>query len=812
MDAAARNEARGADAARALEDAPWEPGWPSADRRVVFLLDASGALERRVLVQWIERHRHEAPHPALFDLAHTPPSRRRTGWWIFPTVRRARKTEGLEVALAEGDDPLLAPLRVAWLPPRGPNGTRRVTLRTILLGGGDPRDPGWLRQRWILRRRRERCQVVAGEPAPLSELHRRWRAAEGLDREETAGLADFVARQAALALERAERRLTGSRYKVPRLVHEDILARPGFRGGLTPLARALGQSQASVERDARRYLREIAAAHSPTMLDLAYQLFRFMYRRSYERLDYDRARLEQVAALSQRYPVVFLPTHRSNLDHPTLHCMLYENGLPASHTAGGLNMNFFLLGSIMQRAGIFFIRRTFKDNAVYKHVLHHYIDYLIEKRFSLEWYIEGGRSRSGKLLPPRLGLLAYAVDAYRRGKSDDVYLIPVSIAFDQIQDVGDYVREQSGGAKQRESFTWFLGTIRRLRRYRSVQVRLGTPLSVAEMVGPADPARAPDPDERSLELQKVAFEVCVRINEVTPITATSLVTLALLGAGDQALTVEEIRGLLSQLLDYVRRRELPTTGEIDLRSSTGVTQALAELVRSRVVTCFSEGPEAVYRIRDDQHLAAAYYRNTIIHFFVTPAISELALLGAADAPEDRREAFFAEALRLRDLLKFEFFFAERERFIAEVRREVALHDPDWERRLADGPAQTRAVLRGFRPLSAHRVVRPFLEAYRVVADALVRWEPGRPFDRPEFVKRCLALGKQYTLQRRIRGAESVSKSYFETGLRLAEHRGLLAVDQGGRATQDAFAAELTAVVRRIDAIAALAAARRSGVL
>jgi glycerol-3-phosphate O-acyltransferase len=103
---------------------------------------------------------------------------------------------------------------------------------------------------------------------------------------------------------------------------------------------------------------------------------------------------------------------------------MYENELPPPHTAGGINMNFFLGGPLLRRAGIFFIRRSFKDNEVYKFVLRQYIDYLIEKRFTLEWYIEGTRSRSGKLMPPRFGLLAYVVDAYRRAKSEDVMLVP----------------------------------------------------------------------------------------------------------------------------------------------------------------------------------------------------------------------------------------------------------------------------------------------------------------------------------------------------------------------------------------------------
>jgi hypothetical protein len=205
-----------------------------------------------------------------------------------------------------------------------------------------------------------------------------------------------------------------------------------------------------VTREASQDLREIAATHSPLVIDLVAWLIRLLYTQGYGRqLYYDRDQLAEVKALAQQNPVVFLPSHKSNLDHLVLQYALHENGHAPNHTAGGINMNFFPVGPLVRRSGTFFIRRSFRDDEIYKFVLHHYIDYLIEKRFSLEWYIEGGRSRSGKLLPPKFGMLAYVVDAYRRGKSEDVFLIPVSIAYDQIQDVGGYAAEQRGGAKAR---------------------------------------------------------------------------------------------------------------------------------------------------------------------------------------------------------------------------------------------------------------------------------------------------------------------------------------------------------------------------
>jgi glycerol-3-phosphate O-acyltransferase len=788
---------------RALHD---EPDWPLLNgRRAVFLADVSSPLERRLIELWIERRRPAELAAAACEVIEIPPTRRRG---------RPVSLAALDEALAAGDNVLLAPMRVAWLA-RERGGVRAVRF-SDLLRFGDPRDPGRLRQRWILRREPDRCRIVAGEPAPASELRERWRSAGGTDVEETTGLAEFVARQAALALERSERRLRGARYKVPRLVHEDILNRPAFRGGLTRLARELERKPAEVSREAARLLKEIAATHSPFVIDIAAQLIRLLYTRGYgEALHYDREELERVEALGQLHPVVFLPSHKSQLDHLVFQYALHENGHAPNHTAGGINMNFFPVGPIVRRSGVFFIRRSFKDNAVYKFVLHHYIDYLIEKRFSLEWYIEGGRSRTGKLLPPRFGLLAYVVDAYRRGKAEDVHLIPVSIAYDQIQDVSEYAAEQSGAPKEPESFGWLLRVIRKLRRrYGDIYFRFGEPISLAKALGHPDPSAEPSADAESIEVQKLAFEVCVRVNRVTPITKSSLVTLAMLGSGFRALSVDEAVQALHNVLYFVRSRGLPTVGELGLDEAVGVRRALDALVENGVVTRYTEGIEPVYVIGPDQQLAGAYYRNTVIHFFVNACIVELALLRAAeDDVVDRLAAFWEETLRLRDLLKFEFFFAEKEIFRGELLQELRFHDADWESRVQASSDAIRSMIHGFRPFSSHRVLRPFVDAYQIVGDLLEQRDGDEPIDEEKFLERCMRVGRQYHLQRRIHSAASVSQVLFRNALRLAENRDILEPGPPDLdARRRAFADEIRSVVRRVEAIDALAASRRAGLI
>ncbi len=782
-----------------------EPTWPAASgRRIVFLLDAASGFEEKLLMAWIARHCPDSVSRAAFDAVNIPASRRRH--W-------RRDLSRLEALLAGGEDPLLAPLRIAWLAPER-DGERSARFRD-LLALSDPRDPGLLRQRWILRRWPERCRIVAGEPALASAVSARW-SGHHYDGNATAGLAAFVVRQAHLALERSERRLRGARYKVPRLIHEAILERAAFRDALIKLALELGWSERKVLRRAARCLREIAATHSPFVIDLSARLIHKLYTRSYgEALHYDRAQLTALYASAQRHPLVFLPSHKSHLDHLVLQYALHENGLPPNHAAGGINMNFFPVGPLVRRSGVFFIRRSFRDDLIYKLVLRSYLDYLIEKRFPLEWYIEGGRSRSGKLLPPRFGLLSYVVDAYRRGCSEDVICIPVSIAYDQIQDVGTYSAEQQGAAGERQSFGWFLRALRAVRqRYGEISLHFGEPVPLSRFLGPAAALAKAKVSEESLDLQKLAFEICVRINRVTPITAVSLVAMALLETGGRALTQAEIEHALRNLLTFVERRGLPITSAHALATSKGVRRTLEALVANGVVACFAEGPEAVYAIARNQEWTAAYYRNTVIHFFITAAIAELALLRAGESDvSDPVSEFWHAAMHLRDLLKFEFFFPEKENFRRELRAEITLYAPNWESELQERKLDCQGLLRRFRPFHSHRVLRPFLEAYAVVAEMLERTPAGTEIRPSEFLTSCLALGKQALLQRRIRSAESVSKVLFQNGLALASNRKLCEMNAPGLTAQRTqFADEIRRVLRRLDAIEALVASRGAGLI
>ncbi len=279
------------------------------------------------------------------------------------------------------------------------------------------------------------------------------------------------------------------------------------------------------------------------------------------------------------------------------------------------------------------------------------------------------------------------------------------------------------------------------------------------------------------------------------------------------MTVTETRLSLANLLENVRSRRLPTTEDLGhLSLDEGVERTLEALLDNGVVTRFDEGREPVYGIADEQQLSAAYYRNTIVHFFVAGAIAELALLHAVEGDrEDVLPRFWDEVMRLRDLLKFEFFFAEKEAFREEVRDALERVHRHWEKRLVEYELDPGDMIQRLRPFMSHRILRPFLESYRVVADQLATAAPTEDFDEKAFLKDCLGLGRQYELQKRIHAADSISKALFQTALKLADNRGLLA--RGGEeivTARRAFADEIADAVRRVDIVVALAASRRAG--
>ncbi|MBP2367056.1 glycerol-3-phosphate 1-O-acyltransferase [Pseudonocardia parietis] len=749
----------------------------------VIVLQARSHTERAILRRWAAEHHPGAPVVPIGDGPEAP----------------AALGEALH-----GDGTVVVPARVAWVTPEvgdpGAIGKLRGLVTTAVMRmAWSPLHPA------LARHRPDSARVAVGEPATVADLMSRFVAQEN-GRRGSDGFARFVARQAVLACDRAERRILGDRYKVPRRMVEQITSATRFSELVARLATRTGRPAPDVAEQLEDCLHEMAAVQSPPAIDVFRAIMGPMHAKAWD-VQVDEAGLERLRELNRDHALVFLPSHRSYADPLLLAEVLHERNFPRNHVLGGNNLSFWPMGALGRRAGIVFIRRSFGGDAVYKAAIQEYLGHLLAKRFNLEWYIEGGRSRTGKLRRPRVGLLHYLVAAMEDRPGLDAILVPVSIAYDQLHEVGAMAAEQRGGEKKAEGLGWLYHYFREQSRHiGTAQVRIAEPVSLRDALAEAG--------DGSAQLEKVAFRVCAGINAVTPATATSLVTFALLSARDRALTLQQVREVVAPLADHLEARDVPVP-IAELRTRHGLRMTLDRLADAGVVTVFEGGTEPVFTIGSGRHHVAAFYRNGTLHHLLNRALLEVALLRIGDArdDEDLLDLGWRELSRLRDLLKFEFFFSTRREFRGEILRELDLVDPDWRQRNAR-PADVRASLRQAPLLVAPGVLRSFLDAQLVVADRLAALGDRPLPEEKEFLDDCLGVGRQMLMQHRLDRPDSVSRELYATALRQAENRDLVADGDGVPLTEKRgfWLAEVTAVIDDLGRLGDLQRARLEVVL
>lgn len=684
------------------------------------------------------------------------------------------------------DDVVMTPVRVIWA------STTHAVRPSEVLAHLTPRRPWPVVQPVLAWRAPGATTVVEGEPARLGDLRTRFAS----EQREWGTLEEFIAHLGTVACDRAERRLVGDRYKVPRNIADEVSASGEFRNQIRDLASATGEPFDTVLGEAKEALTSLVATQSPAAIDAYRTVLSPMHSGAWN-VHVDEDALETLRDVNKTSALIFLPAHRSYVDPLVLAEVLHTRNFPRNHVLGGNNMAIWPIGPLGKRAGVIFIKRTNANKGPYKIALREYLAHLVAKRFNLEWYIEGGRTRTGKLRPPKLGLLSYLTRAVQSGRTDDVQLVPVSILYDYAHEVDALADEQAGGTKMAEGTRWLARYIRAQNKHRgNAWVTFGTPFSLCEAMDRA--GQGPS------QLEKVAFQICDGINRITPISPTAMVTFALLGAENRALTLSEVRTVTEPLLDYLTARELPRVDE-DLHTDGGIRTVLDQLVDVGVAAVHNEGPEPIWTIREGRHTVAAFYRNGALHHLVTRAIVELAVLHVAEGGKsaDPVAAAWREARRLRDLLKFEFFFPTMREFRDQVVHELELIDVDWTVKAVDEHGAEEVLLSTVL-FVAPRSLRSFFDAQLVTAQALAE-TVGAAVDEDAFVSRCLGLGGHMLRRGDVVRADSVSKELYTNGFALARNLRLADGDDVTelRSKRTAYLDQIRDVIARLDRLAEL---------
>ncbi len=437
-------------------------------------------------------------------------------------------------------------------------------------------------------------------------------------------IAQKLARVARVHFRRQRKVMTGPVLPNRQNLFHALLKSESMQKAIQEEAQSKKISEEKARETAMQYLDEIAADYSDSLVRIAERFLTWLWNKLYKGINIKGA--EQIRKLHHDgHEIVYVPCHRSHMDYLLLSYILYYQGMVPPHIAAGINLNFWPAGPMFRRGGAFFIRRSFRGNKLYTAVFREYLDQLFTKGYSVEYFTEGGRSRTGRLLAPKTGMLAMTLNSVLRGVERPVTLVPVYLGYDHVMEVATYHKELSGKKKQKESVWQVFGAIRKLGNFGQGYVNFGEPITLHSYLNDQVPSWrediAEDPEQKPTWLTPVvnglANKVMTRINNAAAVSSVPLTSLILLASEQNALERSQLEKQLNLYLTLLKQQ--PYTKYASVVEDDGAT-LIAQGLELKKLQLDSDPRGDIISIDDDIALSMTYYRNNIIHLMAIPSL------------------------------------------------------------------------------------------------------------------------------------------------------------------------------------------------
>lgn len=440
-------------------------------------------------------------------------------------------------------------------------------------------------------------------------------------------------------------------------LHNGVLAAEAVKKAIQKEASSKNIPLLEAKNEAQAYIEEIAADYNSTVIRLGDRLLTKVWNKIYNGINVQHA--ERVRELAQNgHEIVYVPCHRSHMDYLLLTYVIYHEGLMTPYIAAGINLNFWPIGGLFRRGGAFFIRRTFAGNKLYTAVFKEYLEQLFQRGFSVKYYAEGGRSRTGRLLPPKTGMLAMTVQALLKGVNRPISIVPVYIGYEHVMEVSSYLKELKGTKKQKESFFQIFSAIRNLKNYGHGYLNFGQPINLSQYLDEIAPKWRDDRDSVSEGIKPswltptvnaLGVDILQRINGATAINGMALAALCLLSAKKRTLAKEELLFVMQSFLDL--QRHSPYSSDTTLPDASA-EKLLEETEKLGKFSIYNDKFGEIYALDRRIAITLTYYRNNILHMFAIPGLIAAIVVGKKGAS---RADIVSLVARLYPLLKQELF-------------------------------------------------------------------------------------------------------------------------------------------------------------
>lgn len=449
---------------------------------------------------------------------------------------------------------------------------------------------------------------------------------------------------------------------------ESMMGSAALQEAVADEAQRLGIGVGAARDRARKFAWEIASDFSYPVVRAGELVLGQLWNRLYDAVHVHHAK--ELAALAPGKGLVYLPNHRSHIDYLLLSYFVNAQGLAPPHIAAGDNLNIPLIGPILRRGGAFFLRRSFKGEPLYAAVFREYLHTMLARGFPIAYFIEGGRSRSGRTLAPKSGLLGMTVESFMREHPRPLLLVPVYFSYEKLLEGRTLVAELEGQPKRGESLRDLFGVARRLKReYGSVHVNFGSPLDVDRFLDAEVPRWQALLDDARREAARritpaLADEMTRRINSAVVVNPINVFAMAIVASPRHAL---DERAALQQIewLNAIgtRCRYARDTIVVDAPPATVVAEATRLGFAQRIAHPLGD----IVKVPDGEVAALNYLRNNVLHVYALPALIASLLVGVRETTVDEVAALVEAA---RPFLRAELMLHHSAEEAAEASRQI----------------------------------------------------------------------------------------------------------------------------------------------
>ena len=541
-----------------------------------------------------------------------------------------------------------------------------------------------------------------------------------------------------------------------------------------------------VQKEARHYLYEIAADYSETMIHIWKRVLSWLWHDIYDGLSIDKEGLAKIRNISKNMPFVIVPCHRSHIDYLLIHYVFYTNNIQMPFIAAGKNMFFGPMGFIFRKSGAFALRRSFKGNKVYPHVFTKYMATLLKEGLPLEFFIEGGRSRTGKMVMPKYGMLSMILQAYQEKYCENIAIVPVYIGYDRVIEEKSYLKELSGGTKTPESTGDIIKTSKILtKRFGRVYVNIGEPMIMQDYLAvQKKPMEQMSVEERQSLYRKIGYEIVLEINKSAVVTPFSLVAAAILSHDRRGIAQNDLLDIVNEFYDYLSVRKVKFA-ETFANREKAIMDALNIFVQSGFIEKIEaeeeekdveDIQEVVYSLKEEKRLNLEYYKNNFLHFFISLSFVATAIV---KSNEDviAMSRITAKYKFIKNLLWNEFIFDKNKDDVEEIYEVMAyLHEKKMVSSVErDGELFIEIKGKGSRSLKPYAdLIHNYLESFWIVVRGCLYLKKA-PLSKKDWLKKIMALGERMYKKGEVLRREALSQPNYSNVMLCLEDLELITV-------------------------------------